>query len=389
MKIRTLLTVLLLLWPLTPAEAQGTDQDSTAVRLERQMLGFLADLASPASADDPERRATLDDIHDRLQHLQRQSATAMRLLHSAGDTMFSQLPLPDRLRAVRDSAALLAAELLADAGVDEAEAARYGEEAFANRHRGASSSSRADALREAGFERRQVNVLGGLGLSDAEIAAYREALLAQPPERWGRSVVEWFEDMAQTRRAIAASLQQAVASSSVAGAQLRSSPLVVANPKDHSATLDLRLLRASVPPQWELSIVPADSLDSAGQPLRVQVAEAGTHYRVHLPAHGQARVMTIVTPLGVPAEQTTARWAVEGWIGDELLGGIVQEMPVPARGAAAAAVVPPISLEQPFGLDRRWLVAATGAGLLLLLLTVAMARRRRHPVGSPTPRDLS
>ena len=71
--------------------------------------------------------------------------------------------------------------------------------------------------------------------------------------------------------------------------------------------------------------------DTTSVPMAaVAEVEPGRHYQVRLPAKGQIRLASVVVPVGVVGENTTARWAVEGRIGDELLGSMVHEMNVPA-----------------------------------------------------------
>jgi hypothetical protein len=162
----------------------------------------------------------------------------------------------------------------------------------------------------------------------------------------------------------------------------------VANPRDQTATVDLYVHRASIPPDWKLSLVNADDPSGDKSAPRPQEIEAGRHYRVTLPAKGQIKVASVVESVGVLAENTTARWAVEGWIGGELLGGIVHEMHVPGFipdlelppiGAETAVAVPGSDRTPPAG-DRggQWrTLGVIAAGILLLAAVFFLVLRRR------------
>ncbi|HVR45012.1 MAG TPA: hypothetical protein VMS56_16395, partial [Thermoanaerobaculia bacterium] len=86
----------------------------------------------------------------------------------------------------------------------------------------------------------------------------------------------------------------------------------------------------------------------------------------------EIRVASVVVPYGPMAENTTARWAVEGRIRNELIGGMMHEVPV----AASSGLQPVASV--PAG-GRRWMGMVLAAGIVLLTATVAaivLLRRR-------------
>lgn len=165
---------------------------------------------------------------------------------------------------------------------------------------------------------------------------------------------------------------------------------LVGNPHDREETVDLFIRRASVPPEWKLSIVDAEPA-SVGQPqTRVQEVEAGRHYRVRLPAKGQLTVASVVVPVGIVGENTWARWADEGKIGDELIGGIVHEMHVP--GFLADLKLPPVApappspaAASPAGAARWVMPAAIAAAALLAvaIVVVLLVRFRRKGATGP------
>jgi len=106
---------------------------------------------------------------------------------------------------------------------------------------------------------------------------------------------------------------------------------LVGNPHDREETVDLFIRPMSIPPNWKISLVNAEQGQGGTGPPgpQVQETEAGKHYGVRLPAKREIKVASVVIPAGEVGAQTTARWAVEGRIGDELIGGMVLEMNVP------------------------------------------------------------
>jgi hypothetical protein len=170
-----------------------------------------------------------------------------------------------------------------------------------------------------------------------------------------------------------------------------SQTFVVGNPHDRTELVDLTIRRVSIPVDWKLSIVnaplPVPSTPAAGGQKKAdspQVSEIrpGQRYQVTLPAKTEVRVASVVVPVGETGENTTARWAVEGRIGNELLGGIVHEMHVPA--ILADLQLPPIgsaattaagSGVRGFGSPLAWLAAAISV-LLAGILFIAWRRKR-------------
>src|SRR5262249_22468824 len=101
-----------------------------------------------------------------------------------------------------------------------------------------------------------------------------------------------------------------------AGAPIAQSYLV-GNPHDREESVDLFIRRASLPPEWKVSIANAEPESSGRAQGHVEEVQAGQHYRVQLPANGQVTVMSVVVPVGIVGENTRARWADEGRIGEE------------------------------------------------------------------------
>lgn len=111
----------------------------------------------------------------------------------------------------------------------------------------------------------------------------------------------------------------------------------VGNPHDREETIDLFIQPISMPPGWKVTIVNAgqsedaaqDRPGRAGPEFPVREIEAGKNYAVTLPAHRQVKLLTTLVPAGEVGARATTRWAIEGKIGDELLGGVLHEMTVP------------------------------------------------------------
>jgi hypothetical protein len=111
----------------------------------------------------------------------------------------------------------------------------------------------------------------------------------------------------------------------------------VANPHDRQETVDLFIRPIAIPADWKLSIVNAEegqrgeATKAGSNPPKYPVHEldSGKHYNITLPAKAEAQVASVVIPVGEVGARTTARWAVEGKIGNELIGGLVHEMNVP------------------------------------------------------------
>ncbi len=165
------------------------------------------------------------------------------------------------------------------------------------------------------------------------------------------------------------------------------STFAVGNPTDTEATIDLHIRPVSMPPQWQLSIIDASDAASPDEtkPL-VREEKVGEHYTVRLPAGGSTRVASVLVPVGGVGQNTTARWAVEGKIGDELIGGMMHEMHVPAVDALAqppgaadiAATIAPADIAPPTSLPGLALIV--GVALLALaigMMTLALRYRNR------------
>lgn len=168
----------------------------------------------------------------------------------------------------------------------------------------------------------------------------------------------------------------------------------VGNPHDRPENVDLFIRSISVPPDWKLSIVNAEYVEGSDQTGKVggsapkfpvREVEAGKHYTIDLPTKAEAKVASLVVPVGEIGARTTARWAVEGKIGNQLIGGMVHEMNVPY--IIPDLQLPPVGskeVEEEVPVPGRpWsrLVAEVAAAIivlgLLMFLFIFLRRRRR------------
>jgi len=175
----------------------------------------------------------------------------------------------------------------------------------------------------------------------------------------------------------------------------------VGNPHDKEETLDLFIRPVSIPVDWKLSIVNAGKTEGRAQapkwgdaPPKFPVVERepGKHYAVTLPAKTQVQVTSVVLPVGEVGANTIARWAVEGKIGDELIGGMVHEMNVPyviadLKLPAVGSKEEEEEVAQPprKGLSSALLIAAAGGLLIFVVIVFVILKRRRRPEAPAAP----
>lgn len=343
---------------------QVRQDDRTAwMRVDRPTLTLTVDLASEISPGDiAQRDQALDQLYEQIETADAERVFALEI--DIPDSNFTVLVAAEterpiaylqamrrsfgryhsaeaadhrvwkakHLTAAKKYAALAALGLAAQAKLDEESAARLQATPFAVRRSAEKAQAFLEGLKRDGLSESHRKLLTESGLKEEEINAYQKALVAMPPGEMGMSIVELYRQIARVRREVAAALHELATDASVDVGPL-SQTFTVGNPHDKEETVDLFIRRASIPPDWTASIVATASAPAQGdkpQGPQIQVVEAGRHYRVQLPAKGEIRVSTVLVPAGAAAENTTARWTVEGKIGDELLGGIVQEMQVPA-----------------------------------------------------------
>ena len=194
-------------------------------------------------------------------------------------------------------------------------------------------------LHQSGPTSADVVQLQKLGLTEEQAKSFYNdmALLDQPLKLWGPRGM--LLESAALRRDLAGRADIVAARSLAAGTE--GTPSVqtfdIGNTHARQETVDLFIRPISIPPDWKLYVANAQERQAGGEANKpgtppkypVREIELGKHYAINLPAKTETKIASVVIPVGELGARTTARWAVEGKIGDELIGGIVQEMNVP------------------------------------------------------------
>lgn len=286
-----------------------------------------------------------------------------------------------QLKAAQEYARLAADALLAESQQDDQDVVRLQRIPFAVRRSSADEAAFVEGLKKSGLSPELHKLLQVGGLSETEIAAFQQRLLKLPPEEIGTSPAEMLSGIAETRRELADELGAFASAMPGSLARRSAQTLVVSNPHDKEETIDLVIRPISIPPDWKLSVMNEEEQSK----FKVREIEQGRRYAVTLPAQAQVRVASVVVPVGEVGTNTTARWAVEGKIGDELIGGMVHEMNVPY--IIADLKLPPVgSKEEEEELPAPWkawprIVAEVAAAIIVLALLAyffILRRRRRH-----------
>jgi hypothetical protein len=170
-----------------------------------------------------------------------------------------------------------------------------------------------------------------VGMSDAEIEAYRQAIIAADPNQAAGDLIARYNNLATASRTMgqalltpytfqpglsisgapgAMAVEAVAAASGNTLAQVNNSTvtLQVGNPLTQTAMIDLRLRRIDLPADWTVSVWPAQVSLAPGQQTTV--------------------TLTVLSGSLVP-QNTIPRAAVEGYIGAQLLGGVAIDIVVP------------------------------------------------------------
>jgi len=292
---------------------------------------------------------------------------------SAGDKDWAA----KQLKATQLYAEMVANSILAEAKQDDGDVTRLQRVSFAVRRSPADQAAFLDRLKKTGLTLEHRKLMLESGRTEAEITAFQEQLLKLSPDKVGASPVEVLSHIAASRRELAAELIAFAQATPAALTGPVAQTFLVGNPHDREETVDLFIRPISIPPDWILRVVNAEE-----HPMfTVREADPGKHYVVTLPAKGQVTVASVVIPVGDLGVNTTARWAVEGKIGDELIGGMVHEIDVPY--AVASLQLPPIGSAPVTGsAQTSWLIYAAIAALFLILLAGAWLTLTRRRVGA-------
>jgi hypothetical protein len=416
-----ILTIVLYLWLLSaPCGAQGDGMAWTD--MDRSLLQVAVELASDmAAAPGADRQQHLDTLYQHLEGVDAEHTFAEELLAAARDREFTALVAAEgerpidyviaarrsysRLKtaesagerdwisrhhtAAKKYVALAAEALRRQAAENENAAAKLQTERFAVRRSPEEAERFLKQLKRDGLSQKHRKLLSESGLSPEEIAAYQQIVQATPAAELGVSMVELYRKIAETRRQLATSLDEFARDHRWVSGPLGDS-FLVGNPHDREAVVQLLVRRVAMPPEWTVSLSEVEPATGEKAAKRLKEVEKGKRYEVRLPAGGQIRVASEVTPVGVVAENTTARWAIEGMIGGELLGGIVQEVNVPGflpdlQLPAIAAAQPQVAAgeaapaTQPTAGWRRSVVVISAAvALFVIALAVVLLRRRKR-----------
>lgn len=405
----------------------------------RAALEMAADLASDvAPADAPRRANVLDALWHEVQISDIERDVADHLFDAPPDAAYTAItpaastrPVDllaaarrsqSRLFAAQDArdrtwmakqaaasrkyAGLAADGLEAEAAEDESAATKLSARPYANRRAPDQQAAYRDRLRSEGLSPQHRALLKEGGKTDADIAASQKQLADRPPKQLGISIVELLRQIATGRHELADQLRQYADSVPSPGGR-STAKFLVANPHDRAETVHLFIRRISIPEQWLLSVEdlpPATPGERAAFP--VQEASAGREYTIHLPARAQTHVNAVLTPVGSVGADTTARWAVEGRIDQEIIGGMVHEMIVPAMVDVELPPVGPVGVATTAGPSSiggtapaaapaqqtprgHLLPISVAAGAALLAVAVALViipirrRRRRGPHEPP------
>jgi hypothetical protein len=178
-------------------------------------------------------------------------------------------------------------------------------------------------LRTQGFTQAEIDAAHLLGLSDAQIEAARQAILAADPASGATSMRAYQVQLAAAYRELADMLmnphnfpEQIAGLSAEAAASPNylaqfyetTATLQVANPLTQTARVDLKIRRIDLPGDW------LATTDWSSATLR--------------PGQQMTATVTIV-PGSASIQGTRPRVAVEGYIGDTMIGGVVVAVTVP------------------------------------------------------------
>ncbi len=184
-----------------------------------------------------------------------------------------------------------------------------------------------------GFTAQEVADAHVVGLSDAEIETFRLAVIAADPNAGAVNLLTIYSEEAATSRALGRALL--TSDSFEPGLSVSGSPglnranamsntlaqvggvvetVKLGNPLTSTALIDVRVRRIGLPPDWIVSVSPA---------------------QISLAAGAQTTITVTVSPGTVIPQNSIARMAVEGYAGNQLLGGVVFDVLVPKYVAFA------------------------------------------------------
>ena len=178
----------------------------------------------------------------------------------------------------------------------------------------------------AGFSTQEIADAHAVGLTDADIEAVRQSILTARPTDLAGDVITHMKDIGAQFRTLAGVLmnppvfapQAVVAGAGVIAQAATTNNLAqvfdtvttvpLGNPNPVTTTITLQARRISLPADWTVNVSPAQVTLAPGQQVTV----------------------TLDVTAGSPVAQgISPQVAVEGWVGSQLLGGVVVDMMVP------------------------------------------------------------
>ncbi|MBN1660629.1 MAG: Ig-like domain-containing protein [Anaerolineae bacterium] len=281
--------------PLVPGGDLSAARATAGNDLMRAMLDLTAQMRAAALSLD--RYAGAANAND-LYWASEQAAWLIYYKQESGATM---LEVADRLDALLD--------VMLDEGVEDLTVPVAKVEAYQAR------------LASEGFSADEIAAARSIGLTDAEIESIRQARLAADPEEVAGSVVTRLRTTAAALRPLGDVLMNppnfdqgagvgttAPGSANLARIFVGHTPFQIGNPLPDAAAIELRVRSLDLPPDWMVSVSPTS---------------------VSLAPGGQVTGVLTVRPGLASVQGTRPRVAVEGYIDDELIGGIVVDVMVP------------------------------------------------------------
>ena len=182
-----------------------------------------------------------------------------------------------------------------------------------------------DRLRTQGFTQDEIDAAHLLGLSDADIEASRQAIIAADPDEEAGSMWDYHQNLAAAYREWGnaflnpPNFPQQIPGSNIARATASGDnnlaqffqavyTFQVGNPLSETATVELSVRRVDIPNDWIVSTDWVSATLAAGQQLTATVT---------------------IIPASASVQGTQPKIAVEGYIGDQLIGGVVLGVVVP------------------------------------------------------------
>ncbi|MBN1657177.1 MAG: Ig-like domain-containing protein [Anaerolineae bacterium] len=287
--------------PLVPNEDLSAARAAAGNALMEAMLDLTSRLRAAALSLD--RYAGAANAGD-LYWASEQAAWLLYYKEESGATM---LEVADRLDALLD---VMRSENVEDLVVPVAEVEEY-----------------QARLVSDGFSELEIEAAHSIGLSDEEIEAIRQARVAADPAELAGSIMTRLAEIADALRPLGQVLMDPpnfaqgtitdrgntfLGSTNLARIFVSQSPFRIANPLEEAATIDLRVRSLDLPPDWMVSVSPAS---------------------VDLEPGEEVTGLLTIRPGLAAVQGTQPRVAVEGYIDDELIGGVVTEIMVPRHVA--------------------------------------------------------